>query len=149
MSTQMKEDKQLIFRNTNAQKGRTVSITPENSAMKHLVYGRIILDSESPRVSFSTGELESGLICLSGQCTITCDGVANQIDQYDSIYLPRDSQVEVTTESTVDLVECSAEVEKKYPLQIVRYADVEKDGSLRFKTGGPSTTRTVDRKSVV
>src|SRR6267142_3566542 len=128
MSTQMKESNdRLIFRKTNAQKGRTISITPENSAMKHLVYGRIILDSEVPRVSFSTGELESGLICLSGQCTITCDGVANKIDQYDSIYLPRDSQVEIATEGSVDLVECSAEVEKKYPLQIVRYADVEKD----------------------
>ena len=104
----MKEDQQLIFRNTNAQKGRTISITPENSAMKHLVYGRIILDSEQPRVSFSTGKLESGLICLSGQCTITCDGVTNKIDQYDSIYLPRDSQVEVMTDGAVDLVECSA-----------------------------------------
>src|SRR5438128_10346694 len=145
MSTQMKqENKQLIFRNTNAEKGRTISITPENSAMKHLVYGRIILDSEVPRVSFSTGELESGLICLSGECTITCDGVANTIEQYDSVYLPRDSQVEVTTESAVDLVECSAEVEKKYPLQVVRYADVEKDESLRFKTGGASNSRTVN-----
>src|SRR5437868_5736562 len=143
MSTQMKQqNKQLIFRNTNAEKGRTISITPENSAMKHLVYGRIILDSEAPRVSFSTGKLESGLICLSGECTITCDGVANEIGQYDSIYLPRDSQVEVKTGSAVDLVECSAEVEKKYPLQVVRYADVAKDSSLRFKTGGASNSRT-------
>src|SRR5258707_9511602 len=102
MSTQMKEtNDRLIFRHTNGEKGRQISITPENSAMKHLVYGRIILDSEVPRVSFSTGELESGLICLSGECTITCDGVANKIEQYDSVYLPRDSQVEVTTETAV------------------------------------------------
>src|SRR5512144_514657 len=101
MSTQMKQEKeQLIFRNTNAGKGRTISITPENSLMKHLVYGRIILDREVPRVSFSTGELESGLICLSGECNITCDGVTIKIDRYDSVYLPRDSQVEVTTDST-------------------------------------------------
>ena len=38
----------------------------------------------------------------------------------------------------MDLAECSAEVETKYPLQVVRYADVEKDGSLKFKTGGAS-----------
>src|SRR5262249_16644633 len=135
---------QLIFRKTNAQKGRTISITPENSSMKHLVYGRIILDSEVPSVSFSTGKLESGLICLSGECTITCDGVTNKIEQYDSIYLPRDSEIEVATDSTVDLVEGSAEVANKYPMQIVRYADVEKDGSLRFKTGGASNSRTVN-----
>ena len=67
MSTQMKQsDEQLIFRKTNAHKGRTTSITPENSAMKHLVYGRIILDEGTPSADFNTGELETGLICLSG-----------------------------------------------------------------------------------
>src|SRR5262245_9517524 len=127
MSTQMKQaNEQLIFRHTNAQKGRSISITPENSAMKHLIYGRIILDREVPRVSFSTGKLETGLICLSGECTIKAEGQTNKIERYDSIYLPRDTDVEITTDSAVDLVECSSEVERKYPLQVVRYADVEK-----------------------
>ena len=145
MSTQMKEAKdQLIFRHTNEKKGRHTSITPENSSMKHLVYGRIILDREVPGVTFSTGVIESGLICLSGECTIKADGQTNRIGQYDSIYLPRDTEVEITTESSVDLVECAAEVENKYPLQVVRYADVEKDSSLKFKTGGASNSRTVN-----
>ena len=141
----MKEAKgQLIFRHTNARKGRSISITPDNSAMKHLVYGRIILDEQHPSEKFSTGPLETGLICLSGECTVKAGGQTTKIDQYDSVYLPRDTEVEIATDSSVDLVECSAEVEKKYPLQIVRYADVEKDSSLKFKTGGPSTTRTVN-----
>jgi len=141
----MKEAKdQLIFRQTNARKGRNLSITPENSAMKHLVYGRIILDSETPTASFSTGKLETGLICLSGRCTIKADGETNNIVQYDSIYIPRDTEVEITTDSSVDLVECSSEVDHKYPLQVVRYADVEQDGSLKFKTGGASNSRTVN-----
>jgi 5-deoxy-glucuronate isomerase len=145
MSTQMKQDQEhIIFRNTNAGKGRTISITPENSSMKHLVYGRIILDKDVPRVTFGTGELESGLICLSGECVITCDDVTTRIDQYDSIYLPRGSQVEVTTDTAVDLVECSAAVENRYPLQVVRYADVEKDSALRFKTGGSANSRTIN-----
>jgi len=128
MSTQMKEtNDQLIFRHTNGRKGRNISITPENSAMKHLVYGRIILDAEKPSERFSTGSLETGLICLSGECTIEADGQTININQYDSIYIPRDTEVAITTDSSVDLVECSAEVEKKYPLQVVRYADVEKD----------------------
>src|SRR5438067_2332819 len=143
MSTQPQEAKErLIFRGTNRQKGRHVSITPENSAMKHLVYGRIILDRETPRATFSTGKLETGLICLAGDCAIKAAGETQQIGRYDSIYIPRDTDVEVTTDSSVDLVECSAEVDKKYPLQVVRYADVEQDNSLRFKTGGPATTRT-------
>lgn len=145
MSTQLKETTdQKIFRNTNKQKGRHAAITPQNSAMKYLVYGRVILDSEMPSVKFSTGVLESGLICLSGECTITAEGTANTIGQYDSIYLPRDTEVEITTASSVDLVECAAEVEHKYPLKVVKYADVEKDPSLKFKTGGASNTRTVN-----
>src|SRR5438876_2213804 len=93
MSTQMKEEKnQLIFRHTNSRKGRNISITPENSLMKHLAYGRIILDREMPSVTFSTGKLESGLICLSGECTVKADGQTNQIGRYDSIYLPRNTE---------------------------------------------------------
>ena len=145
MSTPMPQSKEeLIFRKTNARKGRHISISPDNSAMKHLVYGRIILDSEVPRVSFSTGTLETGLICLAGQCTINADGETHEINQHDSIYLPRDTSVEITTAGSVDLVECSSAVDHKYPLQVVRYADVEKDGSLKFKTGGASNSRTVN-----
>lgn len=145
MSTEMKETSdRMIFRHTNEHKGRHLAITPENSAMKHLVYGRVILDRENPRVEFSTGELESGLICLAGECTVKADGQTIELGRHDSIYLPRDTDVEVATASAVDLVECAAKVEKRYPLQVVRYADVEKDGALRFQTGGPATTRTVN-----
>ena len=145
MSTQMQEAAgRMIFRGTNRQKGRHLAVTPQNSAMKHLVYGRIILDSEVPGASFSTGTLETGLICLSGECTIRAADETHEISRHDSIYIPRDTEVEITTRSAVDFVECSAEVENKYPLQVVRYADVERDSSLKFKTGGPSTTRTIN-----
>ena len=134
MSTQLKEtDDQLIFRNTNKQKGRHTSVTPANSAMKHLVYGRVILDHEVPSVTFSTGALESGLICMAGECTVKAEGRSNKLGKYDSIYLPRDTDVEITTDSSVDLVECAAEVENRYPLQVVRYSDVEKDSSLKIQ----------------
>ncbi len=45
---------QLIFRRTDRHTGRRVSITPGNSSMKHLAYGRIILNPEKPSESFST-----------------------------------------------------------------------------------------------
>lgn len=145
MSTQMQEaSNPMIFHGTNRQKGRHLAVTPENSSMKHLIYGRIILDQEVPRAEFNTGALETGLICLKGHCEIKVDGETHEIKLHDSIYIPRDSQVEIETGSEVDLVECSAEVANKYPVQIVRYADVEKDSALRFKTGGPATTRTIN-----
>jgi 5-deoxy-glucuronate isomerase len=145
MSTQLQPSSdKYIYRGTNRQKGRHHAVTPENSSMKHLVYGRIILDAELPRVAFATGTFETGLICMAGGCTIKANGETQRIEHRDSIYLPRDTEVEIETEGHVDLVECSAEVEGVYPLQVVRYADVERDPALKFQTGGPSTTRTIN-----
>jgi 5-deoxy-glucuronate isomerase len=145
MSTQtQKVSGEYVFHGTNRRKGRHVSVTPQNSSMRHLVYGRIILDAGTPRAAFSTGRLETGLICLSGRCDVKAGGETHRIERHDSVYVPRDTEVEITTETAVDLVECSAEVENRYPLQVVRYADVERDPSLKFRTGDASNTRTVN-----
>ena len=145
MTTQTQEAKdQYIFRGTNKQKGRTIAITSNNSSMKHLGYARIILDADDPSTEFDSGERETGLICLSGECTIDVDGSENQIKQYDSIYIPRDSKVRISTSSKVDLAECSAEVDNRYPLQIVRYDDVKQNSSLSFDTGGEANKRRVN-----
>ena len=134
---------EMIFRRTNAHKGRRVVVTPENSSMKHLCYGRIILDRDTPAASFETGNCETGLICLSGQAKIRVKERSFDLSRFDSIYLPRNSTLLVTTQTSVDLAECSADVDGTYPVQVVRYADVEKDGSLKFTTGGSSNMRTV------
>src|SRR5437868_6224200 len=63
-----------IFRKTNSHTGRRVAISPSNSAMRHLAYARIILNSSKSAESFSTGDRETGLICLSGEATISVDG---------------------------------------------------------------------------
>lgn len=134
----------MIFRRTNARKGRHIFVTPENSAMKHLRYGRIRLDGDVPRVLFETGSCEVGLICLAGRGAVTVGDATHKINRYDAIYIPRDSSVEVMTETSVDFAECAAEVEGAYPSQVVRYREVEKDASLKFKTGGASSSRTIN-----
>src|SRR5260370_41691104 len=95
----------IVFRKTNACKGRHVSVNPENSAMKHLSYGRIILDAELPNISFDTAGQEVGLICLSGSATVKAGEKRNQLSRYDAIYIPRDSSVEISTSSSVDFAE--------------------------------------------
>jgi 5-deoxy-glucuronate isomerase len=145
MTTQTQEAKdQYIYRNTNKHKGRAIAISPQNSSMKHLEYGRVILDSSEPTAEFDAGDREIGLICLAGKCSIDVNGETNAIDQYDSIYIPRDSHVKITTDTKVDLAECSAEVDNQYPLQIVRYADVKDNSSLSFDTGGDANKRRVN-----
>ena len=145
MSTQTrKSSDNYIYRATNRQKGRRVAVSPENSAMRHLVYARIILDPEEPRADFNTGTYETGLICLGGSCRIKAGGETVHIDRHDSVYIPRDTEVEITTADGVDLVECSAEVENRYPLRVVRYEEIERDAALHFTTGGPANTRTIN-----
>jgi 5-deoxy-glucuronate isomerase len=145
MTTKTQEAKdQYIYRDTNKSKGRSIAISPQNSSMKHLEYGRIILDEDVPTAEFETADRELGLICLAGECSIDVDSLTNRLNQYDSIYIPRDSRVRIATESQVDLVECSAEVDNRYPLQIVRYDDVKQNSSLSFDTGGESNRRRVN-----
>jgi 5-deoxy-glucuronate isomerase len=135
------DPKNLIFSGTAAHRGRTVAVTPKNSELAHLCYGRIRLDPTSPRAAFETNDRETALMCMKGACSVTVGGTGYDLDTYDAIYIPRGSAVEVTTTSEVDLVECAADVEGDYPLQVVRYAEIKKDPALKFTAGGASTTR--------
>jgi 5-deoxy-glucuronate isomerase len=141
MSTQKIAVEKMVFRKTNAHTGRHISVSPSNSTMDHLAYGRIILTAAGSSEKFDTGDRETGLICLKGEAEVSVDGSPMHLEKYDSIYVPRDSKLEVSTPSSVDLVEFSADVSKRYPLRLVRYADVVKDPGLRFETGGPGSKR--------
>jgi 5-deoxy-glucuronate isomerase len=131
----------MVFRKTNAQTGRHLAVTPANSAMRHLSYGRIILDAAKPLVSFSNGTQETGLICLAGDGTVKIAGNEYNLGQFDAIYIPRDSAIEVSTKTTVDFAEFSAGVKGKYSLKVVRYADLAKDPGMKFVTGNPGSRR--------
>lgn len=131
----------MVFRRTNQHVGRKVSVTPQNSTNQHLSYGRIILNSSVPSVSFENEDHETGLVCLSGEATVRVTAKSFPLAQYDSLYVPRDSKIEITTQSAVDFAEFSADVENTYPLQLVRCQDLAKDPSLRFTTGVPGQQR--------
>src|SRR5216683_5532668 len=90
----------MIFRKTNGQGGRHLSVTPQNSTMRHLSYGRITLNSSKLSVSFSAGNRETALICLSGEATVKTDGREFILGRYDAVYIPRDATIEVSASST-------------------------------------------------
>jgi 5-deoxy-glucuronate isomerase len=131
----------MVFRRTNAQLGRHISISPQNSAMKHLAYGRIILNASTPQASFSSGNRETALVCLSSSAEVKAGSENFKLNQYDSIYIPRDTQIELTANTCADVAEFSADVDRRYPLQFVSYQTVSTDSSLRFHAGGPGNTR--------
>jgi 5-deoxy-glucuronate isomerase len=135
------DPKKLIFSGTAQNLGRVISVTPDNSGLAHLAYGRIRLDRSTPSVEFETLRRETALMCMKGACRVSVDGTPYELDTYDAIYVPRGSSVQVATTSDVDLVECSADVEGDYPLQVIRYAQVKQDAALKFTAGGAATTR--------
>jgi len=117
----------MMFQKTNAHPGRHIAVSPENSTMKHLAYARIILNASKSLISFANGDRETGLICLSGRAVVKTDSKEVELAQYDGIYIPRDSEIEVSSTGAADLAEFSADVDGKYSLQVVRYAGTWKD----------------------
>jgi 5-deoxy-glucuronate isomerase len=142
MSTQGQAPfEKMVFRKTNTQLGRHISVSPANSTMRHLAYGRIILNASVPQVAFSSGGHETALVCLSGAAEVTVGTQKFQLGQYDAIYAPRDSHIEVKTKSHLDIAEFYSDVEHDYPVQFISYQQTSKDPTLRFNTGGPANTR--------
>jgi 5-deoxy-glucuronate isomerase len=141
MTTATSAAASLVFRNTAARLGRHLSVTPENSAMRHLHYGRIRLAEPQRSLRFATEQRETAFIVLAGSCRISVSGRSETLSRYDALYAPRGSLIEIATDGEVDLLECGAPVTGDYPLQLVRYADVRNDPALCFTAGSDATTR--------
>jgi 5-deoxy-glucuronate isomerase len=130
-----------VVKGTHKHPGRTISVKPGETASRNLYYGRIILKAGDTPLSFQTAEKETGLICLDGSATVATGVSTFTLNRYDSLYVPRDSKVEVSTTEGCDLAEIAAPVEKQYPLQYISFADVRKDPALHFMAGKPPIER--------
>lgn len=130
-----------VRRATHRAKGRTQWLGPGDGAVKHLHYGRIILDG-GRELEFSTENRETGLICLGGRAEIAAAGQRFEMTPYDGIYIPRDERALVTASGEgCDFAEVAAPVTGTYPLQFVRYQAVRQDPTLHFLTGGEASSR--------
>ncbi len=134
-----------VIRATHKNKGRTRSLTPATAAVRHLHYGRIVLDAADAPLEFSTGTHETGLIALNGKATIRLGAETFPLSRYDAIYIPRDRAVLVTPgETGCDLAEISAPVTGDYPVQYVPFSQVQSDPNLHFAAGTPSCERNLN-----
>jgi 5-deoxy-glucuronate isomerase len=131
-----------VVRSTHREKGRHLALSPANTAARQLHYGRVRLEGGDLPVRFDTGDREAGFVALSGLATIAAGGSEFALAPYDTLYVPRDSEVEVRPGPRgCDLAEVAAPVARRYPLQLVRFADVRKDSALHFKAGSPPIER--------
>jgi len=131
-----------VFRGTDKKKGRNIWLAPGNAAVRHLYYGRIILDAGDAPLQFSNGDQETGLIAMRGQAEVSAGAEKFTLGQYDTLYVPRGSQIVVKPSAQgCDLAEVASPVTGDYPLQFVKFEDIRKDSTLHFRAGGPSTSR--------
>ena len=135
-----------IVRNTGSRKGRHVAVEPGSAtASRYLYYGRIVLDASDAAVRFETKEHETGLVCLNGSAIVTANGQPFTLGRLDSIYVPRDASIEVAPGAQgCDLAEVAAPVSQAYPIQFVKFADVQNDPGLRFNAGKETNQREVN-----
>jgi 5-deoxy-glucuronate isomerase len=134
-----------IIRDTAARKGRTIAVAPGTAASRFLHYGRIIFDGGSRPLSFTTNNMETGLIGLKGSAEVKTSQSGSQsftIGRYDSLYVPRGASIEITPgPDGCDLAEIAAPVDREYPVQFVAFNTVQADPGLHLKVGGPSAQR--------
>ncbi len=124
--------------------GRNNYVAPGDTASRNLFYGRIIVDAGEAPIVFENNDHETALICLNGSGTVSTGKEHFSISRYDAIYIPRDSEVEISTSGLIDIAELSAPVEKLYPLQFVAFEEVRKDPALHFIAGKPPTERALN-----
>jgi 5-deoxy-glucuronate isomerase len=134
-----------IVKGTHLGKGRRNGIRPGTTATRNLSYGRITLDAGDTPLAFENGGHETGFVCLNGSGKITTGGQTFALGRYDALYVPRDSNIEVTPgDSGFDLAEISAPVDNKYPLQFVSFDAICENPALHFQAGAPPNERVIN-----
>jgi 5-deoxy-glucuronate isomerase len=118
-------------------------VAPGDTAARYLHYGRIKLGVDDAPITFENNDHETGLICLNGTAIVSTDGEMFELSRYDSVYIPRDSNIGVATNSAdgCDLAEISAPVENRYPLKFVAWADIRQNPKLHLIAGKPPAER--------
>jgi len=126
---------------THEGRGRRTAVAPGATAARYLHYGRITLAAGDAPISFNSEDHEIGLICLHGKATVKTEGQTFDLDRYDAVYVPRDSEIEVNAPEGCDLAEVSAPVAKRYPLKFVSYKEVRQNPKLHLIAGKPPAER--------
>ncbi|MEX0778926.1 MAG: 5-deoxy-glucuronate isomerase [Balneolales bacterium] len=134
-----------IVSDTASKPGRTLFITPENSSLNGLAYGRIILNGQVNEISYETEDREMSLICLHGSGTVSAGKENFIMGSYDTVYIPPHTSVQVQTDGAFDLVESSAPSDHQGEPEFVAFEDVKKDATLHMDLGTPACKRKIYR----
>jgi len=137
--------KKILFKNTGSKAGRNWIITPENSELDSLAYSRIILNSQISKIDYTNGENEVALICLSGKGKIRLGDLEYSFKPYDSLFIPSNKTGTIETDSTLDIVECSAPSDASGDPVYIPFDALKEDKHLTEDLGFDGCRRKIHR----
>jgi len=125
-----------LFRNTASKRGRSIVITPNNSAFKAISTGRILLDKEHPNAAGQNMGQETTLLCLHGSGRVKVGDETFTLSRFDGVYVSRGTAFEVETDEFVDIVEASAPTNNVWPTKYVNFEqEVKNNEGLTLHVG--------------
>jgi len=140
-----------IFKNVKLKKGYTSIVSPENSELKYIEFGRLFLPEKNDEYKGKTGSREVVLTIFGGKCSVQVR-TATQEASYNSIgerrdvfsgkptmiYLPPSAEYHIIAESTLEIGVSMAPSNSSSPPVLVKPEDV-----VEKKVGAWNWSRTV------
>jgi len=123
------------FKGTNKHEGYKEFFSPATGEMRYLSYGRIIFSENVRSHSLSTAEREVLLFAVKPSVKVSVAGEDFELGEFDILYVPRNSEVEIAGEPGADVVVAGSKSEKDSRPQIVRYDEVKDNPDYYFDVG--------------
>jgi 5-deoxy-glucuronate isomerase len=126
--------------------GEIISVNPERAGWQYISFGVRCLRT-GDRLSGETGEDETALVVLGGQCDVESTvgnwkGLGKRRDVFDglpyALYLPRRTAYAVRATTPLEVALCSARVERDFPARLIQPQDVDVE-----TRGGKNVTRQI------
>jgi len=126
-----------IFKNVGLKSGYTCIVSPENSELKYIEFGRLFLPEKNDEYKGKTGGREAVLTIFRGKCSVQMRTATHEVS-YNSIgdrrdvfsgkptmvYLPPNSEYRIIAESTVEIGVSMAPSNSNSPPVLVKPEDV-------------------------
>lgn len=132
-----------LIRNTAQKKGRNIYASPENTTLKYLSCGRIILNDEVKLVSANSEDREISLICIRGAGSVKINGQEFKMKPYDALYIPTKTSFVVSTGGEFDLAEALAPSDKMSAPQFISFDSLKNNPHLHVIAGGENCSREI------
>jgi len=140
-----------IFKNLELKKGYTSIVSPENSELKYIEFGRLFLPEKNDDYKGKTGRYEVVLTIFGGKCSVqvrtatqeaSYNSIGERLDVFSGkstmVYLPPGAEYQVIAESTVEIGVSTAPSSSGSPPVLVKPEDV-----VEKKVGAWNWSRTV------